>query len=322
MTDEYLLEGKRVLKEEADALLQLSRNLDSSFLKATDLLCSSKSHIVFSGVGKSGIIAQKMAATFSSTGTPSMFVHASEAFHGDSGMIPKNGVCVLISHSGNTEELIKIIPLIKRLDCQIISIISNKNSKLASHSNVILDTFVKKEACSLNLAPTTSTTATLALGDALAMAVMKKKGFTKEDFSIFHPGGLLGKSLLLRVEDLLRKGDKLPVVRVSDSAKDAIFEMSAKMLGMTVVVDEKGRLSGVITDGDLRRAIERGDDFFNSRCDDIMTKNPKTITKEVLAAKALKLMEDKKITSLIVVSGKVIEGVVTMHDIVSEGILS
>ena len=285
-----------------------------------ELLFKTKGRVVLTGVGKSGLICKKIAATLSSTGTPAFFLHPTDAAHGDLGMVRGEDTVVAVSNSGETEELLSIIPIIKSFGIPVIAITSNPESSLARLSDVVLNLHVKKEACPLNLAPTTSTTATLALGDALAAALMKLKGFTSSDFKRLHPGGKLGIRLS-RVKDLMRKGKEIPAVSPETPVKEVIYEISSKKLGATLVVDNEKKLIGIITDGDLRRAFERGFGL-NSKAKEIMTEKPKVINGELFAEEALKIMEENKITVLPVINkeGKVV-GIVHLHDILGRRIL-
>ncbi len=291
----------------------MARELDENFVKAVELLLNTKGRVVLTGVGKSGLICKKIAATLSSTGTPSFYLHPTDAAHGDLGMLRGEDTVVAVSHSGETPELLSIIPLIKSFGIPVIGITSSPNSTLARLSDVVLDLKVEKEACPYNLAPTTSTTATLALGDAIAITLMKLKGFSSSDFARLHPGGKLGIRLS-KVKEIMRKGEELPVVSPETPLKDVILEVSSKKLGATLVVDE-GKLVGIITDGDLRRAFERGVDF-KTPAREVMTKEPKVIGGDAFGEEALELMELNKITVLPVVGekGEVI-GIVHLHDI-------
>lgn len=291
----------------------MAQELDENFVKAVELLLNTKGRVVLTGVGKSGLICKKIAATLSSTGTPSFYLHPTDAAHGDLGMLRGEDTVIAVSHSGETPELLSIIPLIKSFGIPVIGITSSLNSTLARLSDVVLDLKVKKEACPYNLAPTTSTTATLALGDAIAITLMKLKGFSSSDFARLHPGGKLGIRLS-KVREIMRKGEELPVVSPETPLKDVILEISSKKLGATLVVDE-GKLVGIITDGDLRRAFERGVGF-KTPAKEVMTKEPKVIEEDAFGEEALELMELKKITVLPVVSekGEVI-GIVHLHDI-------
>lgn len=322
----YIDEAKRVLQEEADAILRLKNSLGSNFEQAVEAIYNSKSYIIISGIGKSGIIGKKIASTFSSTGTAAIFVHAAEAIHGDLGILPQGGVCILISYSGNTKDVIELIPVIKRMGCKVIAMTANTQSELAKHSDLVLDIHVDKEACPLNLAPTTSTTATLALGDALSVALLVKRGFKKEDFALFHPGGMLGKMLLLKVHDVMRTGNAIPLVYEDAAVKEGIIEIMNKRIGMTLVASKNGEVTGIITDGDLRRGMAKGAELFTLVCKDIMTKNPQCISEGELAATALRQMKEKKITTLVVKqdakTSSVVKtiGVVTMHDLLERGL--
>ncbi|MBI5894134.1 MAG: KpsF/GutQ family sugar-phosphate isomerase, partial [Deltaproteobacteria bacterium] len=269
--------AKKVFDIEADAIKDLSDRLNSDFEKAVDIILKTTGKVVVTGIGKSGIICKKIASTFASTGTPAFFLHPAEGIHGDLGMLTKNDTVIAISNSGETEEMVKIIPVIKRLGIKMISMTGNKDSTLAKAGDVFIDISVKEEACPLGLAPTASTTATLAMGDAIAVALLEKRGFKQEDFAMLHPGGALGKKLLTRVEDLMHTGEDIPLVNIKTSMKDAILEMTAKRLGITGVVDNNGILKGIITDGDLRRTLEKGNNILDKKACDIMSKNPKKI---------------------------------------------
>jgi arabinose-5-phosphate isomerase len=293
--------AREVLAIEAEAVAATQRAVDDSFARACALILRCSGRLVVSGIGKSGHVARKLAATFASTGTPAFFVHPAEASHGDLGMITPEDVCLCLSYSGSTEELLSIVPQIKRLGAGLIAMTGNPASRLATLADVHLDASVAREACPLNLAPTASTTAAMALGDALAMAVLDARGFDADDFARSHPGGALGRRLLTRVRDLMHAGESVPRVGENEPAVDAIVEMTRKRLGMTTVVDDAARLSGVVTDGDLRRLLERGDDVRASRVADIMTRSPVTVQAEALAAEALLLMESRRIGQLVVV---------------------
>lgn len=308
--------AKRVLQIEAQAITGLIERLDARFETAVELLYACKGRIVVTGLGKSGLIGRKVAATFSSTGTPSFFLHAGEALHGDLGMLAGGDVLLAISSSGETEELIELVEAVKRLGTPLVTLTAQARSTLAAASDVVLDIAVKEEACSLNLAPTASTAAALAMGDALAIALLERRGFQSDDFAALHPGGRLGKKLR-RVETLMHSGEDAP--RVSPSAKmpDVIYEMSRKGLGLAAVTDADGKLLGIITDGDLRRVMQqRKENVLELTARDCMTKNPMTLPRTELAAAALRIMEEKKITSVLVVdpAGR-LEGVVHIHDL-------
>jgi len=318
-----LNEARRVIQVEADALSAMASRIDASFEKALDLILASSGRVIVSGMGKSGLIGQKIASTMASTGTPAFFLHPAEGIHGDLGMIMTGDVVIAISNSGETEEILRILPSIKRLGAHLIAMSGNSLSNLARSSDVFLDVSVKEEACPLGLAPTASTTATLAMGDALAVALLVKRGFRAEDFAIFHPGGSLGKKLLLRVEDLMHSGDSIPLVLEDTTMKDTLFVITAKGLGVAGVCDNTGALEGVITDGDLRRSLEKGYDILNQRADEIMKRGPLRIKRSELAAAALQVMERRSITSLFVFDDDQSAapcGIVHLHDILKAGI--
>jgi arabinose-5-phosphate isomerase len=317
-------EAKRVLNVEAQSILDLIERIDENFSRAVELLYECKGKVVLMGMGKSGLVGRKISSTFASTGTPSFFLHPAEGLNGDFGMLSKEDVIIAISNSGETRELLEVLPLIKRYGNRLITFTGNLNSTLAKAGDVNLDIHVKEEACPLNLAPTASTTATLALGDALAVALMGKRDFKEEDFAILHPGGVLGKRLLLKVEDLMHVGKAFPMVSEKTLMKDAIFEITSKRLGVTGVCNADGHLVGVITDGDLRRALEKFSDLFNREASEVMTKNPKWIEKDALAAKAVQRMEEYSITSLFVfnkVGDKVPAGIIHLHDLLKAGVV-
>lgn len=324
MQNNILEEGIRVLRIEAEAISRLIRQMDHRFSDAVELCLQCKGHVVVIGMGKSGLIGKKISATFASTGTPSFFMHPSEAIHGDLGMISKNDIALMISNSGETEEILRILPSLKRLDLKLITLSGEMKSTLARRSDVVLDVSVNEEACSLGLAPTASTTAALAMGDALAVALLQKKGFKKEDFASFHPGGALGRNLLLKVEDVMHAGPDIPKVWTDTPMNEVVLEMTAKKLGMTTVLDQNSRLIGVITDGDLRRlfktAAHESAALFSRPAKEVMSAHPKTIEKEALAAEAIRVMEKAAITSLISVdeAGRV-EGIVHLHDLLKQG---
>ncbi len=309
--------GKDVLKKEAEALLGVMEKLDSAFSEAAEIIYQCTGRVVLTGMGKSGLVCKKIASTLSSTGTPALFVHPADSLHGDLGMLKRSDVLIMVSNSGETEEVLKIIPWIKRLGIPLIAITSDAGSTIARLGNVALTVKVE-EACPYNVVPTSSTTATLALGDALAISVMEKRAFNVEDFAFLHPGGSLGRKLFLRVADIMHTGSAVPRVSVTTSMKDAILEITSKRLGVTAVHDEDGSLAGIITDGDLRRAIERYDDsLLGKKAGDIMTRNPKVIRSDELAAHALKKMEEFSITSLFVVDDDSARpvGIVHIHDL-------
>jgi len=308
--------ARKVLQTEAAAILALAERLDERFDRAVDLLKECRGRVILTGMGKSGIICQKIAATLSSTGTPAHFLHPADAIHGDLGMIQADDVVIALSYSGETDEIIRLLEFIRRLGAKLIAITGGHQSALAQAADVALDCGVTEEACPMNLVPTASTTAALAIGDALAMTLLVEKGFKQEDFANLHPGGTLGKSLL-RVDALMHTGAACPVVHSSTPMKEAIAEMSSKTFGMTCVVDDGGALVGVITDGDLRRQIEKGVDVRGLRAVDVMTRGPISVQRSTLGAEALNIMETRHITSLIVVDGPSnhVAGVVHLHDL-------
>lgn len=308
--------GTAVIQIEADAIYALKPRINKAFADACRLLLACEGRIVVIGMGKSGHIGHKIAATLASTGSPAFFVHPGEASHGDLGMITAKDVVLALSNSGETDEIILILPLIKRLHVPFIVLTGNPRSTLGSAANVVLDVSVAQEACPLGLAPTSSTTVTLAMGDALAVALLQAKGFTAEDFALSHPAGTLGRRLLLRIDDIMRTGPKIPMVNEDIKLSMALIEMTQKGLGMTTVVCKKNTLIGIFTDGDLRRAIDKGVDVHTTPIDQIMTRNCKTISLGMLAAEALDVMENHKITALIVVDDERVPiGVVHMHDL-------
>lgn len=319
----FIEQAKKVLKIEAEAINALIDRVDDNLLRALDIIYSCKGRVVVTGMGKSGLIGKKIAATLASTGTPALFLHPAEGGHGDIGMVTKGDVVIAISRSGETEEIIKILPSLKRLDIKLIALTGSPHSTLAKASDVVLDVSVKEEACPLGLVPTASTTASLAMGDALAVSLLLKRGFKEEDFAFFHPGGSLGKRLLIKVNDLMHTGDKIPLITPDTPMTKAIMEISSKRLGVTIVADEEKKILGIITDGDLRRGIEKwGREFFDMKAGDVMTKNPKSIREEELATKALAVMENYSITSLIVPDdGGKAKGIIHLHDILKQGIV-
>lgn len=315
--------AKRVLRIEAEAVNGLIEKLDSNFEKAVEIIYNTKGRVVVTGMGKSGLVGKKIAATLASTGTPAFFLHPAEASHGDLGMVTERDIVIAISNSGETEELVGLIPFLKRFNLTLISMTGNQNSTLARASNISLDISVKEEACPLGIVPTASTTATLALGDALAVALLIKRGLNKEDFAFFHPGGIIGKKLFIKVKDLMHTGETLPIVLPHTPMIKAVVEISSKRLGVTIVTDSDNRIAGIITDGDLRRGIEKwGKAFFDMMAGEVMSKNPKIILEDELAAKALSIMETYSITSLIVPDdeGRA-RGIIHLHDILKQGIV-
>lgn len=324
MSEEKIIsKGKEVISIEGNAVLNLVNSIDSEFVKAVNVIYNSKGRVVFTGVGKSGIIARKIVATMNSTGTASIFLHPTDALHGDLGMVRKDDIVILISKSGHTEELIQLVPMLKRINVTMIGMLGEINSRLAKECDIVLNVGVKEEACPYDLAPTASTTAALVMGDALAITLLELKGFSKEDFGMLHPGGSLGKRLSLKISEIMITGNDVPVVKENTSIKDTIFVITSKRLGMTCVVDDNGKLSGIITDGDLRRLLERTLDIKNLAASDVMTRKPKTMKKDLLASFALQQMENFNITSLIVVDeNDKPEGVVHLHDLVKLGLQS
>ena len=314
--------AKNTLKLEADAICALIDEIGEDFIKAVELIYNCKGRTVITGMGKSGIIGKKIAATLSSTGTPSLFMHPAEGVHGDLGMLTKKDVVIALSNSGETSEIISILPVIKRLAIPLISITGKRNSTLAKKSDCLLYAGVEREACPLNLAPTSSTTASLALGDALAVALLEKRGFKEEDFAMFHPSGSLGKKLLLKVEDLYHFDKEFPYVNENSLVSEAVISISEKGFGCTIILDDNKNLKGIITDGDIRRGVEKFKDIFSMNVMKIASKSPKTVTKDALAAKALAIMEKHSITSIVVIDdNNKPEGIIHMHDILKAGII-
>jgi len=307
--------AREVFEVEAAAVAALAQRLDSTFARAVDMLLQCSGRVVVSGIGKSGHIARKVAATFASTGTPAFFVHPAEASHGDLGMISPDDVVVAFSNSGETAELLAILPTVKRLGAGLIALTGNPDSTLARLADASLDTSVAKEACPLNLAPTASTTAQLAMGDALAVALLHAKGIGPNDFARSHPGGALGRKLLTRVADVMRTGDRIPAVPAGATLAEAVLEMSRKQMGMTAVVDDARRIVGMFTDGDLRRTLEKIDNFRAARIAEVMTAAPRTISADALATEAVHMMESARITQLLVSDGGALVGALNMHDL-------
>jgi len=313
--------GKRVVRLELDAISHLLNRIDNSFAETIEIIFNCKGRTIITGAGKSGLIARKIVATLNSTGTPALFLHPSDAAHGDLGMVCKDDVVICISKSGTTSELLQLIPLIKKINVPVISMVGNINSPIAQSSNVVLDISVNEEACSLDLAPTSSTTITLVLGDAIAITLLEKRNFSKEDFAKFHPGGDLGKRLLLKIEDLMIKPPKLPVVHRTASLKDSILEMTTKRLGATCVVNDDETLCGIITDGDLRRMLQRQIPIENIVAEQLMTKNPKTLQPSTLAISAIEEMETYNITQMVIINDeKKPVGIIHLHDLVKTGL--
>jgi arabinose-5-phosphate isomerase len=310
----------RTIEQEAQSIKGLAAYVNDDFEKAVNAISTTKGRVVISGIGKSAIIAQKIVATLNSTGTPASFLHAADAIHGDLGAVQQGDVVIIISKSGNSPEIKVLLPLIKNFGNTIIGMIGNIDSYLANHADIILNTTVEQEACPNNLAPTTSTTAQLVMGDALAVCLMELNGFNSDDFAKFHPGGSLGKKLYLRVDDLYKYNEK-PSVKPTQTLKEVIVEMTGKRLGVTAVVDDSTNLLGIITDGDLRRMLEKGGSLDAITAKDLMSANPKTIGADQLAIDALDLMRKKEITQLVVTDGNKYLGIIHLHDLVKEGLI-
>lgn len=309
-----------VLKNEAEAIQNLTQYIDDSFESCVREIYSAKGRVVITGIGKSAIIANKIVATLNSTGTPSLFMHAADAIHGDLGMIQEDDIVICISKSGNTPEIKVLVPLLKRRGSKLVALVSNTNSYLAQQADYVLNATIGEEACPNNLAPTTSTTAHLALGDALAVCLLELRNFTPADFAKYHPGGALGKQLYLKVSDVINS-NQLPIVKPNAALKDVILEISSKRLGCTAVAEDDKVLLGIITDGDLRRMLQKDVNITSIKASDIMTKNPKSIGKDEFAVKALHLMQEKSITQLVVMEGNKVEGFIHLHDLLKEGIV-
>lgn len=307
------------IKDEADAISNLQASVDEDFLTSVDRIIHSQGRVIVTGIGKSAIIGQKIVATMNSTGTPAAFMHAADAIHGDLGTIRKEDIVICLSKSGETPEIRILVPLLKEYGSLLIAMVGNRESFLARHADLIIDTTVPKEACPNNLAPTSSTTAQLVMGDALAVCLLEARGFTSDDFAKLHPGGALGKQLYLKVGDLYT-GNEAPRVQVQDDIRKVIIEISSSRLGATAVL-RGGNLEGIITDGDLRRMLERNPDYSNLTAGEIMSKNPRTVSPEMLVVNALNLMRKNNITQLLVVENEKYKGVIHLHDILREGII-
>ncbi len=319
--DATIQKGKEIIRIEAEAIAALESHINGNFAASIDLIFNAKGRVVLTGMGKSGIIARKIAATMNSTGTPSAFMHPSDAVHGDLGMVTPDDIVICISKSGDTAELRQLLPRFRQIGVKVIAMVGNLNSPLGKQSDLVLDTSVKEEACPYDLAPTSSTTAALAMGDALAITLLQKRNFTKEDFAAFHPGGNLGKQLLLKVDAMMITGSDIPVVNENVSVSDAIVEISSKRLGATCVVNNAGILCGMLTDGDLRRLLQKRIDISNLTAGQVMTQNPKTISQNMLAAQALEVMESFKITQLVVVNTNHHPvGILHLHSLVEAGL--
>jgi arabinose-5-phosphate isomerase len=320
MPNDFISSAQRTIALESRAVSEVAGHLDEHFCRACEIILASEGRVIVTGMGKSGHIGNKIAATLASTGTPSFFVHPAEASHGDLGMITRQDIVLALSNSGTTAEIVSLLPLIKRLAIKLISITGNPESTLSQAADANLNTAVSEEACPLNLAPTSSTTAQLVMGDALAIALLERKGFSAEDFAFSHPGGALGRKLLLKVGDVMQGGDDLPIVSEGSTVKDALFVMTDKGLGMTVVVDAEGSLTGVFTDGDLRRAMDKYDRVMPIAIEDVMTATTKTVSSQILAAEALAMMENWRITSLVVAERNKPTGVIHLHALLRAGI--
>jgi arabinose-5-phosphate isomerase len=317
-----LRRAREVLEIEARGILALVERLDEVFVRAVEILSGCKGKVVVTGLGKSGLICRKIAATFASTGTPSFFIHAADGVHGDAGMIMKGDVVVALSNSGETDELLQLLPILKRFDNKLIALTGNPQSALARAADVVLNVAVKEEACPLGLSPTASTTAALAMGDALAVSLLERKGFRAEDFALRHPGGILGRKLLLKVEDVMHRGADLPIVGEETAMQETLLEITAKRLGVTGVINGQGELVGIVTDGDLRRGLKNRGDILRLRAGDLMTRKPKTIAADALAASAVAVMEQHSITSLFILDQQAKpQGIVHLHDLLKAGIV-
>lgn len=318
----FLTSAKRTISLEAAAVTDLLQHLDQNFIDACELMLNCTGRVIITGMGKSGHIGKKIAATLASTGTPSFFVHPGEASHGDLGMITSSDVVIALSNSGETAEIVTLIPLLKRMNTPFISITANADSTLSSASAANLHIGVEREACPLGLAPTSSTTAQLVLGDALAIALLETKGFSAEDFAVSHPGGSLGRRLLLKVSDVMHSGEAIPTVLTGTSLKDALLEVTLKRLGMTAIINDDNKLIGIFTDGDLRRALDNNTNLNTTMIDEVMTHNGTTVTADILAAECLQIMETLKINALIVTNetNEAI-GALNMHDLLKAGVI-
>ncbi len=314
--------AKEVIRKEAQAIAGLEKKINDEFEKAVEIILKCKGRVIVTGMGKSGIVARKIAATLSSTGTAAIFLHPAEGIHGDLGLVRKDDVVLAITKSGETDEVFQLFPLFKRLDVPIITFTGNTSSQLAEKSDVVIDVSVEEEACGNDLIPTSSTTAALVMGDALAVALLEERNFSPEDFALLHPGGNLGRRLLLRVGDIMHTGDQIPIVTEDTNIKEVILEMTSKRFGATSVVNKKGELIGIFTDGDLRRLIEKTANFFDMKAKEAMTNNPKVISENALAARALNLMEFFNITCLIILNGeRKPMGIVHLHDLLKAGVV-
>lgn len=322
MTKEEIIKiGKEVIRLEKNAIEALSNSINNDFVDAIETIYNCKGRVVLSGMGKSGLIARKIVATLNSTGTPAIYLHPTDALHGDLGMVRSDDVVILLSKSGHTEEIINLIPILKRLEVKLIAICGNRISKLGEECDIFLNILDSEEACPHHLAPTSSSTATLVMGDALSVALLQKRGFTAQDFAFLHPGGSLGKRLSLQIKEIMIKGDRIPIVKEDAVIKDIIWEITSKRLGTTCVVNSYNQLIGIITDGDLRRLLEKTLDIKDVKAKDIMTKNPKTLKENILASLALQQMENYKITSIVIIDDEnKPAGILHLHDLIDLGL--
>ena len=320
-SDEIIQKGKEIIRIEAEAVANLSESINDQFVKAINTISESKGRVVLTGMGKSGLIARKIVATLNSTGTAAIYLHPTDALHGDLGMVRKEDVVILISKSGNTEEIANLLPMLKRLGVKMIAMCGSESSRVAKECDIFLNISVKEEACPYDLAPTASTTATLAMGDALSVVLLQTRNFTIEDFAFLHPGGSLGKRLSLKICEIMIKDERVPIVEEDASLKDVIIEITSKRLGTTCVVNSSGVLTGIITDGDLRRLLEKTLEIKNLIAKDVMTRKPKVLKENYLASFALQQMENYKITSLIITGdGNKPIGIVHLHDLINLGL--
>ncbi len=318
----HLLEAKKVLNIEAQSIRHVAKRLGPEFNRAIEILTKCTGRVIVTGMGKGGLIGRKISATLASTGTPSLFLHSAEAIHGDLGCVTKDDAVIAISNSGETQEVIQLLPLVKKMGVKLISLTGHLNSTLAKYSDVVLDVSVKREACPLGLAPTASTTVMLAMGDAIAVCLLKHKGFRQEDFAFYHPGGMLGKRLLLKVEDIMRKGKTNPVVFQDTCVREVLFAITEARSGAASVVDKKGRLCGIFTDGDLRRHLETDTQLVLKKVKDVMTKNPITLSGDCLASEALRILKDKRIDELPVIDKKGFPvGMLDVQDLLKVGLV-
>lgn len=321
--NDIIKNGKEVIRIEAEAIADLQNSINEDFVNTVETIFASNGRVVLTGMGKSGLIARKIVATLNSTGTAAIYLHPTDALHGDLGMVRSEDVVILISKSGGTEEISNLLPMLKRMNVKLIAMCGNKESKLARECDLFLNIAVKEEACPYDLAPTASTTATLALGDALAVSLLKKRNFTAKDFAFLHPGGSLGKRLSLKIKEVMITGEKIPRVNTNTSIKDVIIEITSKRLGTTCVMDDNGKLAGIITDGDLRRLLEITLDITGLSASDVMTSEPKVLKEDYLASFALQQMENFKITSLVIVDDQNHPvGIIHLHDLINLGLQS